>query len=588
MAEIWIWNSQATRRRALTDTVKDAGLNIIKTYLKKHNHRVRIVDWVEPDFFRKLSPAILVKINRSILKALFYLAQKSNRKSILLKPLGALSLFVQGFLSNIQKSRMEARLKLFVQEIISSGVKIIGVKLWYGEAFSWSKKLVELLKESAPEILTIAGGYHATLYEEDVLKYSDFDLGVVCEGEFALKEILDIVDSFKAGWDKKTILKQITEKAENTEIKNLIYRINNEIKKTPRYDYTKTEKTIPDYETDKKINFHVVIESLGCDWAKCNFCVHPYFYPRYFIRPPEQVVDEMEIMLKKGIGIFRFSGSDTPPAFGVKIAERILDKGLNVEYSMFGRGMRNAKDPQVYSRIISNYSLMIKSGLRAVFIGGECGNDLINLEVMNKGVTAEDLIYTARALREAEKTAGKKIDLSLALIYPAPLLNKVAKEKVFADNLRLVKEMGPDSVMITPPGPFKNTKWFLQKEEFGFSFSEGIVKTAMEYEYVLYKPPYMWPDLGFSLEGAPFKDILSECNSLRREIEEKLQIPTDITDEEFLLMRAAGYQDKSGVLKFKKESLLDIVSCDYDFIDKAGEKLNQHSLNLAKSNMGLE
>lgn len=576
MAEIWLWNSLTTRRRAATDTVKEVGLNIIKTYLEKHKHQAKVIDWVGPVFYQSLSPQFLVKWNRFILKQLFK-GVKRGKKSVVL---GGLFLFIQSILSNIQNKRMQCKLEALVKEIISSQVKNFGIKVWYGEAFSWSKKLVRMLKERAPDILTIAGGYHATLYEEDILKYSDFDLGVVCEGEFALKEILDIADEFKTSWNKAEILSRIIEKAENNEIENLIYRKDGQIKRTGRYDYTKTEKTIPDYEEDHKIKLHVVIESLGCDWAKCNFCVHPYFYQRYFMRPIEGIIAELEAMTKKGIGLFRFAGSDTPPFFGAKIAQGILDKGLKIEYSVGSRGIRGAKNAETYARLVESYSLMIKSGLRAVFMGGECGNEFINNEVMNKGVSYEDLIWSTKALREAEKNCGQKVDLSLALIYPVPLLNKVSLKEVFADNLRLIKAISPDSVMVTPPGPFKNTQWNLRKEEFGFSFSDDIIPRAMEYEYVLYKPTRLWPEFGISLEGRPFKKVLEECSTLRKEIEEKLSIPTDLTDEEFILARAAGYQGKEGALKFKEESLLDIISCDYTFINSTSKKLNAYSSSL--------
>lgn len=579
MAEIWLWNSLATRRRAATDTVKEVGLNIIKTYLEKHQHKVKVIDWVEPAFYESLSPQFLVRANRLLLKQLFKKA-KSGRKDAVL---GGLFLFIQNILSNIQNKRMQKELERLVKEIVSSGVKVFGIKVWYGEAFSWSKKLVKMIKERAPDILTIAGGYHATLYEEDILRYSDFDLGVVCEGEFVLKEILDIADLFKTGWDKHAILSKIIEKAENNEIENLIYRKDSQIKRTGRYDYTKTEKTIPDCGEDHKIKLHVVIESLGCDWGKCNFCVHPYFYQRYFMRPVEGVLQELEAMTKKGIGLFRFAGSDTPPFFGAKIAQGILDKGLKIEYSVGSRGIRGAKTAETYNRLVESYSLMIKSGLRAVFMGGECGNEFINNEVMNKGVSSEDIIWSTKALREAEKNCKQKVDLSLALIYPAPLLNKVTLQEVFDDNLRLIKEMGPDSVMVTPPGPFKNTQWYYKKEEFGFSFSDDIIPRAMEYEYVLYKPTRLWPEFGISLEGRPFKKVLEECSILRKEIEEKLGIPTDLTDEEFILARAAGYQGKEGALKFKEESLLDIVSCDYNFINTTSKKLNTYSSSLANT-----
>lgn len=578
MAHIWIWNSFATRRRGISDTILESGLHIIKTYLETHRHQVRIVDWVDPDFYRSLSPRWLARLIRRIVRRFLVLVKAGKRKGAVFSLLGASMLVLQDALTRIQKHRMEKRIILLVREIVASGVKVVGVRVWYGEAFTWSKKLIALLKAAAPEILTIAGGYHVTLYDTDILRYADFDLGVVCEGEFALKEILDIVDAYEGRWDKEAVLSCIREGAAAGQIRNLVYREQGQILRSQRYDYIKTEKTIPEYAIDSgKTRLHVVIESLGCDWGKCNFCVHPFFYDRYYIRPAEDVVKEVARMVEKGIGVFRFAGSDTPPPLGAKIARRIIDEKLMIIYSIGSRATRNASDPQVYQRLVNDYAVMITSGLRAVFMGGECGNDWVNQEVMNKGVITDDLLSSIRALREAAKIAGHKVNLSLALIYPVPLMNKMDLQSVFDDNLRLVQNAQPDSVIVTPPGPFKHTTWFSQRDTFGFHFSDDLIPAAMEYEYVLYKSPALWPPLDYSLDRMSFKMLLAECGRLRNTIERDLRIPTDVTDEDFLFVRAAGEDSKEGVLRFKEESQLDIISCDYSFIDAAGSKLSRMS-----------
>jgi hypothetical protein len=293
-------------------------------------------------------------------------------------------------------------------------------------------------------------------------------------------------------------------------------------------------KSIPKYDLDEnKVRIHVMVESLGCDWARCNFCVHPYFYPRYSLREPDEIIREMTEMLKAGIGIFRFAGSDTPPAFGAKIANKIKDKNLQVVFGMGSRPIKSAKSH--YTELVDSYASLIQAGMKAVFMGGEAGNDFINQEVMNKGVTFEDIVYSIKALREAERKVEQKVYLSLALIYPAPLLGAITLDKLREDNLRLLKETMPDSVMITPPGPFLHTLWYSEKAKFGFELDKDIIKKAMEYEYVLYKPPHLWPKLGISLEGRPFKKLLEECNDFRHAVEKDLGIPTDLSDEHFLM-----------------------------------------------------
>jgi hypothetical protein len=113
-----------------------------------------------------------------------------------------------------------------------------------------------------------------------------------------------------------------------------------------------------------------VTESFGCQWGKCSFCVH--------------------------------------------------------------RAIQGASGR--FEHLVKSYSTLIEAGLRAVFMGGETGNDIINDKVMNKGIGFDDIVSTVRALREAEARAGHKVYLSLALIYPTPLFGKVDLEEVTRDN----------------------------------------------------------------------------------------------------------------------------------------------------------
>ncbi|MDD5729690.1 MAG: cobalamin-dependent protein [Candidatus Omnitrophica bacterium] len=579
MAEITLWNSVAKRRRSISDTFYDNGLATLKGYLEDKGHKVEVIDWARDDFYSSLSPWLLSKALRGI----YSVMMRSKNKPVK-TILGLLSFLLQAILNFIQELLLNKRLTELVRYLKDKKVRILGIKIWYGEAFTNAKNLVAFLQKEAPEIITIAGGYHVTLYEEHLLKSSCFDLGVVCEGEFALETILGVIEGYKEPWDKQKVLEKIIQEAEDGRIENLIYRKDDKIWKTKRKESTvHSSKHIPRYTINsQKVSIHVMVESLGCDWGKCNFCVHPYFYPHYSLRDPDEIVKEIEAMMKTGIGIFRFAGSDTPPAFGAKIAEKIIEKKYKLIFGMGSRAIRGAKNN--FEGLVKSYSTLIEAGLRAVFMGGETGNDFINQEVMNKGVFFVDIVETIKALREAERRVGEKVYLSLAFIYPAPLLGKVDLARVKADNLRLLKEAQPDSVMITPPGPFLHTRWYNEKEKFGFTVSEDIIKKAMEYEYVLYKPPSLWPDLGVSLEGKPFKKLLEECNDLRVAVEKELNIPTDISDEHFLMFYGAGIRKKEGILKAKNDTMLDIVSCDYSVTGEISAKINAFSRQLAHGN----
>lgn len=131
-------------------------------------------------------------------------------------------------------------------------------------------------------------------------------------------------------------------------------------------------------------------------------------------------------------------------------------------------------------------------------------------------------------------------------------------------------------MLVNPPAPFPGTSWYTNTTQFGFELDEDFAKNMLVYDYVLYKPPSLWPDITMKLEGMSFRQILAECQSLRKSFENRGFI-TEVTDEHFLMMRAAGYTGKEGARKFKNEALLDILSSNYRWMTQLEEKVNQAS-----------
>lgn len=568
MGRILLWNSVATRRRSAGDTFLDNGLGRLKAHLEHEGHEALLEDWSTDQFYSTLALSALARSLRYLYRVLLPRSGEA-RSPFWVKLLGAGAILLQWIQSLVQRQRMKARLNFLARRVAQQRITTVGIKLWYGEAFSWAKKLAGILHEIAPETIIVAGGYHATLYEEDILRFSPFDIAVTGEGEYPLCEILTVIDSM-TGRPKKEILSKIAAR----HIENTLCRNRRNIEKTPKRAVMLEQRAIPFYgETPGKVRLHVIVESVGCAWGKCNFCVHPHFYNQYSPRPIEQLVHEMKVMVDQGVGIFRFAGSDTAPAFGARIGQAILDAGLRVIYGMGSRAVPNCSEPRIYQKTVEHYETMIRSGLRSVFMGGETGHDRINREVMNKGITRNDLVATSHAIREAERTVDQKLDIALAFIYPVPLVEGVTQDEVFDKNLELIAEFKPDSVIASPPAPFKQCQWYSEKERFGFEIDESIIPHFMEYEYVVYKPPTMWPKLNIALQGRNFVQVLNECLRFRKTVE-KMNIPTDLSDEHFLMLRSAGFNGADGAQRFKKETLLDIVSCDYRRLMEISKKMN--------------
>jgi hypothetical protein len=281
----------------------------------------------------------------------------------------------------------------------------------------------------------------------------------------------------------------------------------------------------------------------------------------------------------------------------LKVAEEILRRGLVVNYGFFNRVESNAQ--KMYRQVVNKYETLIESGLRATFLGGESGNDEILKDIMIKNIKRDDIYYTVQAIREAARNVGKPIDISVSFIYPHPFYNDKMLEKGFDDTLTLIKDTMPDSILPNPPGPFPGSKWFIN-EKFGFDYYDPeqpnsqnlprpekmrrVANEMLSFDYILYLPPTMWTVPKYTLNGMNTSDMFKLNAELRNEIA-KLGIETDLGDEHFLIARAAGYEGKQGSKDFKRESMLAIILCNYDFIENIYNKVNQTSMRLAKESL---
>jgi radical SAM superfamily enzyme YgiQ (UPF0313 family) len=577
VSDLILWNSTSSRRRSPTDDFLDNGLAILRTHLQSHGFKVEVVDWANSLQWEQMTPAILARLNGFLASRLIGSGNKGGKRKIL----GALFMASQELTTRMQQAAQRRMISRLVLHIRDSGCKVVGIKTWYGETYVTARQFAQQLRQQAPEVLVIAGGPHASTYREAVLEDDSFDFAVVGEGEDTLLRILQ-----RAGeTDKRSeLIELVKSDAEQGLLENTIYRHNGGYKISRRRKLQANIKTVPSYELQAgKTNIHVIVESLGCPWGKCSFCTHSCTYGSYSIRRPASVADEFEQMVGRGIGIFRYAGSSTTLTHAHKIAQELIKRNLKVVYSMFGRAERNASEPEKYKEVVESYRLLIRSGFRAIFLGAESGVDEINTLVMNKGASRADIVGTVKAMREASQLEGIPIDIGISLIYPAPTMDIVSLEQLKQADISLVEECRPDSILVSPPAPFPGSDWFVRRDEFGFEIDDNFVRDMLEYDYVLYKPLYMWPEIGMKLNGMDLKQIFELCGSLRSELENRGFV-TEVTDVQFLMMRAAGYNGTEGVNEFKDRTQHSILSCDYRWINRLQEKVNRASLEQASIN----
>lgn len=569
--ELLLVNSLSPRQRIASDAALENSLAVLRTYLEDRGLGVEVIDEQRVTAMEAGVPKWCLTLLRSLVR----LQMKTYRQnkamwSIIMDlsyPVQVLSMYYRNRYINNKANDI-------IRIIKENAVPFLGIKLWYGDSFTWSKHLAAKVKAACPETVIIAGGPQVKVYGEHVLSETDFDLAIMGPGEELLEKLILLRRNTKSKKDFLAAFQNSISKSKL--IKTGIY---GDSCPTSAADFT-TPITIPRYRPEdlqNKILFHTLVDGFGCSWNKCNFCSHTRQAQTYQPRPVSEMIKEFKLMVQQGISFFRFSSSETPVEHGREIAEEILKAGLNINYSMFVRPLKVT--PETYEA----YRLMVKSGLRAVFMGGETGHDIINEKIMNKGIRSKQIIDTIHCIRLAASETGQNCRVGLSLIYPCPVTDGVTLQQVFDENIMLIKNTLPDTVIVNPPGVFPKTKWMENANKFGFEIAQDFVMKFMQYEYSIYKPIEFWDNIGYSLQGMSGSELLKETGRLRQAIVD-LGIPTDISDEYLMMTEAIGYKKRSDLLKFKNNSLHDIMSGSTSYMEEIIKKINAQSQYMAKHN----
>jgi radical SAM superfamily enzyme YgiQ (UPF0313 family) len=179
----------------------------------------------------------------------------------------------------------------------------------------------------------------------------------------------------------------------------------------------------------------------GCPYA-CNWCAKPLYGKRYTVRSPEQVVDELAMLVQQQ-GAEHFWITDDlfglKPGWVQRFAELVRARGLTLSYTIQTRAdlvMRDAADVEA----------MARSGLEMAWIGAESGSQRI-LDAMDKGITRSEIDDAVQRLRDHRVGA--------ALFLQFGYLGETAEDIRMTHDM--VDALKPDDIGISVAYPLPGT-----------------------------------------------------------------------------------------------------------------------------------
>ena len=259
-------------------------------------------------------------------------------------------------------------------------------------AHRWVAQTAADLKKAIPQVVTVAGGPHPTFYPNFI---QEEGMDVICrgEGEYAIVELAAAID----------------DSADFSSIQNLHIKTRDGVVQNGLRPPVADLDSLPfpdrslyydKYEFMRKDPDRLFLTSRGCPY-KCSFCFN-------------HAMDELYGFCG-GMPLRRMS-----PAHAIEMLERtkrdygiefiifdddlfILDKKWLREFlALFRKQIKRPFSCLVRANLMTEDIAreLARAGCRSAQFGVESGNERLRLEVLNKKITDEQLLNTARMLKK--------------------------------------------------------------------------------------------------------------------------------------------------------------------------------------------
>lgn len=302
-------------------------------------------------------------------------------------------------------------------------------------SYSSSLKVLEVIKHTKPNCITVMGGPHITALPEQVMmEAADLDFGILGEGEETFAELLKVLASGVKNPEQlgqvKGIVFRKNQKAIITLQRELIGNL--DTLPMPAYDLLNMEL----YEqkphhiwANKKIllkPYTNLFTSRGCPYS-CTFCASSIIWGRRTrFKSPDYVLNEIDTLVHK-FGVRSLYICDdtflTNKDRAVEILNRIIARNYDLNFCCMARV--DEIDEDLLTLLKRAHCHLIRFGVES------CSQDM--LEAMKKGYRVEQITEAFRIC----KKVGIAASASVIIGYPGE-----TKESFF-NTLKTLKKIDP-------------------------------------------------------------------------------------------------------------------------------------------------
>ncbi len=350
----------------------------------------------------------------------------------------------------------------------------LGVTSLTGSPIKDGLNISRKVKELAPNLPIIWGGWHTSLFPEQTLQdEASIDITVQGQGELTFKELITALDENKS----LEAIKGICYRDPNGTIKKNHARVITpmDVFADVNYDLIDVEKYF-EKKGRRQLDY---ISSTGCHF-RCTFCADPFVYERKWTAiSPEVMVDKLAALHQKYAFTDLNLQDETYFTFRnrvVEIAQGIIDKKLNITWAATMRADQGSRLSE------EDFEKCAQSGLRRLLIGVESGSQEM-MDWLKKDIKMEQVYRCAELCKK----------YNIAVIFPFIVGFPDETEKSVTDTVNM-------SLELNSMHPNFSTPIFYFKPYPGSSITDEVTKKG----YVLPKTIHEWSDFDYIGSSGPW------------------------------------------------------------------------------------
>ncbi|MBL7800011.1 MAG: B12-binding domain-containing radical SAM protein [Chitinophagales bacterium] len=292
---------------------------------------------------------------------------------------------------------------------IPSDTQLLGVHCMFSMNWIADRYFLHLIRKKMPGIVIVAGGEHVSGSPDICLLSSDLDVIVTGEGEETIVELVKAVE-------KNTAL---------DEISGIVFKKDGKIVTTSPRKRKRNLEEIPrpawhlfsvDTYNENSLSWSAtshksipILATRGCPYT-CTFCSSPSMWgTRYFMRSPEDVLDEMQ-QLKSRYKIENFDFYDLTAIISrdwiIRFCKLLVESNMNITWQL-PAGTRT----EVIDKEVARW--LYHSGCKNLVYAPESGSHKM-LEEIHKKVNISKML---KSIRDA-KSENLNVTLNMILGLP--------------------------------------------------------------------------------------------------------------------------------------------------------------------------